>query len=310
MNEKKFAIEIDLGATNIKGVLVDNNGNILKKKERETNDQTESSQESGEVWKRAIYEMVQKFMEESERDIKAIGLAAPGLSDSQNTNISYMPGRLQGLEQFNWSQLLSEHQLPVKVLNDAQAALMAESQFGSAKGAENIVMLTLGTGVGGGVMINGELYQGNIQRAGHLGHITVNSEGSPDITGIPGSLEDAIGDATVEKRSHGRFQSTRQLVDAHKEGDYFATYLWFKSVRDLSVGISSLINAFSPDLVVLGGGITQAEEHLFDPLKKFLDLYEWRPGGRKTPIKKAKFGPVSGAIGAAAFSLSKLNKTY
>lgn len=306
MSDKQFAIGIDLGATNIKGVLVDNDGNIMEKRERETNDQTDSGQESGEVWKEAIYEMVQKFMEEHQPQVKAIGLAAPGLPDSQNDSISYMPGRLQGLEQFNWSQFLSEHQLPVKVLNDAQAALMAEAQFGSAKSAENIVMLTLGTGVGGGVMINGELYQGSIQRAGHLGHITVHSDGAPDITGVPGSLEDAIGDSTVEKRSHGRFQSTKQLVDAHKDGDYFASYVWLKSVRDLSVGISSLINAFSPDMVVLGGGITQADDHLFDPLKQFLDQYEWRPGGQKTPIKKATFGPVSGAIGAAAFSLSKI----
>ncbi|NBC64399.1 MAG: ROK family protein [Bacteroidetes bacterium] len=303
MTEKRRAIGIDLGATNIKGILVDNNGNILKKKERETNDQTESSQESGEVWKEAIYEMVQKFMEESEKKISAIGLAAPGLPDLQNANISYMPGRLQGLEQFNWSQLLSEYRLPVKVLNDAQAALMAESQFGSAKGAENIVMLTLGTGVGGGIMINGELYQGNIQRAGHLGHISVHSDGAQDITGVPGSLEDAFGDATVEKRSLGRFETTRQLVDAHKDGDYFASYIWLKSLRDLSVGISSLINAFSPDLVILGGGITLAEHHLFDPLNHFLNLYEWRPGGRKTPVKKAESGLFAGAIGAAAFSL-------
>lgn len=306
MTEKRCAIGIDLGATNIKGVLVDNNGNILKKSERETNDQTQSSQESGEFWKNGIYEMVQKFMNQTEQQVDSIGLAAPGIPDSENTRIAYMPGRLEGLELYNWSQHLIKHQLPVKVLNDAQAALMAESQFGSAKGAENIVMLTLGTGVGGGVMIKGELYQGNIQRAGHLGHITVNSEGSPDITGTPGSLENAIGDATVKQRSHGRFQSTRQLVDAHIEGDYFATYLWLKSVRDLSVGISSLINAFSPDLFVVGGGITRAGEYLFDPLEQFLGLYEWRPDGRKTQIKKATFGPFAGAVGVAAFSLSKI----
>jgi glucokinase len=306
MTEKRCAIGIDLGATNIKGVLMDNKGNILKKRERETNAQTQSRQESGEVWKNAIYEMVQKFMDQTEQQVDSIGLTAPGIPDSENTRIAYMPGRLEGLELYNWSQYLIKHQLPVTVLNDAQAALMAESKFGSAKEAENIVMLTLGTGVGGGVMIKGELYQGNIQRAGHLGHITVNSEGIPDITGTPGSLEDSIGDATVKQRSHGRFQSTRQLVDAYKEGDYFATYLWLKSVRDLSVGISSLINAFSPDLVVLGGGITRAGEYLFAPLEQFLGLYEWRPSGRKTQIKKATFGPFAGAVGAAAFSLSKI----
>ncbi|MDZ7720564.1 MAG: ROK family protein [Balneolaceae bacterium] len=306
MSDKRYAIGIDLGATNIKGVLVDEDGLIVQKEERETHDQTDPNHEPGRIWKKAILETVRSFMEESEQKVTSIGLAAPGIPDSQNNSIVYMPGRLQGLENFSWSQLFSEQQVSVKVLNDAHSALMAEAKFGSAAGAENVVMLTLGTGVGGGVMINGKLYQGNFQRAGHLGHITVDSQGSPDITGIPGSLEDAIGNATIYKRSLGRFESTRQLVDAYKEGDYLASYLWLKSVRDLSVGISSLINAFSPDLVVLGGGVTRAGEYLFDPLRQFLDLYEWKPGGRKTPVKKATLGPFAGAIGAAAFSIYKV----
>lgn len=306
MSDKRYAIGIDLGATNIKGVLLDEEGFIVQKQERETYDQKDPTQEPGRIWKNSIYEMVQNFMDESEQQIEAIGLAAPGIPDSKNACIAYMPGRLQGLEQFSWPDLLSEYQISVKVLNDGQAALKAEAQFGSAKGAENVVMLTLGTGVGGGVMINGKLYQGNFQRAGHLGHITVNTAGSPDITGVPGSLEDAIGNATVRERSLERYQNTRQLVEAHKEGDYFATYLWLKSVRDLAVGISSLINAFSPDLVVLGGGITKTGKHLFEPLDQFLGLYEWQPGGRKTPVKIAKFGHFAGAIGAAAFSLYNL----
>lgn len=303
MTERKLAIGVDLGATNIKGVLMDEDGNILVKKEQETHDQSDSNEEPGAIWKKTIYEMVQTFIKESEKPVKGIGLAAPGIPDSENISIAFMPGRMVGLEQYSWPQLFSEHQLPVKVLNDAQAALMAEAHFGSAKGAKNIVMLTLGTGVGGGVMINGKLYQGNIQRAGHLGHVTVDSEGARDITGIPGSLEDSIGNATVQERSLGRYQSTRDLVNAYKEGDYFASYLWLKSVRDLSVGISSLINAFSPDMVVLGGGITKAEKYLFDPLNHFMDLYEWRPGEHKTPVIKAELGPFAGAIGAAAFSL-------
>lgn len=306
MSDKRYAIGIDLGATNIKGVLVDEDGLIVQKKERKTHDQKDPNQEPGRMWKKAVLETVRTFMEESEQKITSIGLAAPGIPDSQNSSIVYMPGRLQGLENFSWSQLFSEYQVPVKVLNDGQSALLAEAKFGSATGAENVVILTLGTGVGGGVMINGELYQGNFQRAGHLGHITVDSQGSSDITGIPGSLEDAIGDATINKRSLGRFESTRQLVDAYKEEDYFASYLWLKSVRELAVGISSLINSFSPDLVVLGGGITQAGEHLFDPLRQFLDLYEWKPGGRKTEVKKATLGPYAGAIGAAAFSFYKV----
>jgi glucokinase len=88
-----------------------------------------------------------------------------------------------------------------------------------------------------------------------------------------------------------------------KQGDYFAQWVWLSSVQRLAVGISALLNAFSPDVVVLGGGITQAEDELLLPLADFMSLYEWRPGGRATPIKLAQFGDMAGAIGAASFAI-------
>ena len=294
------AIGIDLGGTWIKGVLMHiETGEIVKQLYHPTN----GEKEQGAVhWQQAVGETVADLRAQSESPVRAVGLSAPGLPNETNQHIAFMPGRLAGLEGFQWGKFLTTS---VHVVNDAHAALLAESRFGAAKNYKNVVMLTLGTGVGGGVLIDGKLYQGNFQKAGSLGHITVDSESDLSITGQPGSLENAIGNATIEKRSMGRFTSTYQLLEAVKQGDYFAQWVWLSSVRKLAVGISALMNCFSPDLVVLGGGITQAEDALLLPLSEFMSIYEWRPGGWATPIKLAQFGDMAGAIGAASFAIQK-----
>lgn len=217
-----------------------------------------------------------------------------------------MPGRLPGLENFIWSDFIREK---VFVLNDAHSALTAEASFGAAKGLQHAMLLTLGTGVGGGILINGSLYQGLSQMAGHFGHSSVESNThSLDVTNMPGSIEDAIGNITIEQRSHGRFTTTFALIEAYNRGDIFATWLWLSSVRKLAIAIASSINILSPEAVIIGGGIAQANDALMKPLQNFLDLYEWRPGGKKTDLRLARFSDLAGAIGAAGFALSKTKK--
>ncbi len=288
------AIGIDLGGTRIKGVLIDTaTGEVLHRSITPTDDR------EGQPWQRVIADTVQHLKQQTSEPIQGIGLSAPGLPTPDNTAIACMPGRLQGLEGFVWSNYLGE---PVRVLNDAHAALMAEARFGALRGVQHGLMLTLGTGVGGGLLLNGQLYQGFFQMAGHLGHITVNADSvQPDVTNMPGSLEDAIGNVTVGRRSFGRYQTTHELIDSYRQGESLATLVWLTSLRHLAVALASLTNAFSPEVVVLGGGITQADNALFEPLQTFFDLFEWQPAGKKTTIRRAHFEDWAGAIGAAAF---------
>jgi glucokinase len=295
---KRIAIGIDLGCTNIKTVIVDEEGDVLHEDRKETHEQNDQH------WKQTIRTLISDFKKKS--SITAVGICAPGLADAHNTCISFMPGRLPGLENFNWSDFTGEK---VFVLNDAHSALTAEASFGSAKGLQHAILLTLGTGVGGGILINGVLYQGLSQMAGHFGHSTIESNThSLDVTNMPGSIEDAIGNLTIEQRSHGKFTTTFQLIEAYNLGDTFATWLWLSSVRKLAISIASAINILSPEAVIIGGGIAQANDALMKPLQNFLDLYEWRPGGKKTKVKLAKFSDLAGAIGAAGFALSKTKK--
>ena len=295
-----LAIGIDLGATQIKGVVLNSHGEILRQEKMNTDDMP--APEGEQAWMTSVKKMVQELQSDHSSPLP-VGLAAPGIPNHSNTAILSMPGRMHGLENLVWAQYLKLPQVPV--LNDAVAALLAEHHWGAGQGFQHLALITLGTGIGGGLLLNGGIYQGFLQRAGHLGHLTVNSESEyQGISGIPGNLEDAIGNSTVSRRSLGRYTNTHDLVRDYLEGDTFATWLWLTSVRKLAIGMCAICNAFSPECIVLGGGITQAGDALFDPLNTFMELYEWRPAGQQVEIRKAHFSEYAGALGAAAYALT------
>ena len=291
-----IVIGIDLGGTNVKAIALDKSGNSLYQCSYPTND-------GDKDWKAAILETVCDIRSKIQCRKDVIGISAPGLPNRDNSAIAFMPGRLRGLENFVWSDFLGTTTF---VLNDAISAMMAEARFGAAKGRKNVVMITLGTGVGGAILIDGKPYQGSFKKAGHIGHITVDSQGNRDIIGIPGSLEDAIGNCTIEKRSYGKYTSTQQLVDDYRKGDSFAAEVWLTSVKKLAIGIASLTNVLSPEMVVIGGGITSAGSDLFEPLEQYMNFYEWRTFGDKTEIVKAQFEEMAGAIGVACFAMEQV----
>lgn len=259
---------------------------------------TSDTDDSGGTWAETIKLSLRKIQTQRGRPPCHIGIASPGLAAKDGRSIAHMQGRLKGIEGFVWTDFLESSQ-PVLVLNDAHAALLGELWQGAARGYTDAILLTLGTGVGGALLVDGHLVKGHIGRAGHLGHISINSDGAPDIVGTPGSLEEMIGNYNIAERSGGRFTSTRGLVEAHLKGDGNATQIWLRSVFHLAAAIASFINAFDPEIVVVGGGIAQAGPALFDPLAEYLDRFEWRPMGAEVLIKEAALGERAGAIGAA-----------
>ena len=297
---KRYYLGIDIGGTKIKTVVLDDRGTILEQNEV----LTEDGPQKKELWKKKIIALIEdKSIEYAKSNHEALkyGISAPGLVDFENKMTLYMPERLQGLEGFNWAQ---ELQKDIRVVNDGHAACLAEYEtFYKKKGIQNLLMLTLGTGVGGGIIINGGLYQGNLQRAGHLGHMTVDLYGMPTMTNMPGSLEHAFGNYSITERTEGKYQSVRELVEAYENGNSNASNWWLESVRKLAVALASLTNILSPELIILGGGITAgAGNSLLAPLENFMSDYEWRPGGYQTKIIEAKLGTYAGAVGSAYFA--------
>jgi glucokinase len=286
----KTTIGLDIGGTRIKGVLLQEN-NIIESVYRQTGE--------GEAFKKAALETVEELKKKSLASEFAIGISAPGIPNDEKTAIAFMPGRLPGLENFIWSDYFKH---PTCVLNDAVCALYAEAKMGAAVGAKHAVLLTLGTGVGGAILIDGNPFMGAYNKAGHWGHTSVDFDGFLDVTGMPGSIEEAIGNVSVARRSAGKFQSTQQLIEAVRQNDSFAQWVWLSSIQKLSVTISSIASTVSPEVVVLGGGIAEVGDLLFKPLKRFMEVYEWRPGSPGVKIVKAQFSDLAGAMGAACFA--------
>ncbi|HET6558762.1 MAG TPA: ROK family protein [Prolixibacteraceae bacterium] len=293
-----IAIGIDLGGTRIKAVAIDEKGQALHHHYQNTSDVNDA------IWKNDIAVAVKELQNKLQKYDVPVGISAPGLPNADNSAISFMPGRLQGLENFIWSDYLNAK---TYVLNDAIAALVAEARYGAAKDKKHVVMLTLGTGVGGAILIDGKPYQGAFNKAGHIGHMVIDSDGEPDVIGMPGSLEDAIGNCTIEKRSERMYTSTQQLLEAYRSGNNYATVVWLTSVKKLAIGLAALTNILSPELFILGGGITEAGKDLFVPLEGFLGNYEWRTGGNRVKIVKAEYGDLAGAVGAACYARERLN---
>jgi glucokinase len=294
------AVGIDVGGSGVKAVAVTREGAVMSQLNRSF-DPSASMAFAG-----TVRDVLREMFALHGEALEAVGVSAPGLASKDERSVAFMPGRLEGIEGLDWTEYLGAP-FGVPVLNDAHAALLGEVWQGAAKGVENVFMLTLGTGVGGAAMVDGRLLKGAIGRAGHLGHICLDPEGPKDICNLPGSLELAVGNCSLQERAGGRFATTHDLVRAVADGDAFAGTVWDRSVRRLALGVASLINVLDPERVILGGGIAEAGDLLFAPLRRHLAEYEWRPGGAAVEVVQPALGEYAGAMGSAWNALQHLS---
>lgn len=282
---------LDLGGTSVKGVALTPDGLELAR------DHQAFDLEQPMAFGRAVQETARRLETAVGRTATVLGLSAPGLAARDGRSIAFMPGRFPGLAGLDWARFLDRPEVPV--LNDAHAALLGEVWLGAARGARDVVLLTLGTGVGGAAMVDGHLLRGHSGKAGHLGHISLDPDGDLDITHTPGSLEDRLGNHNITARSGGRFATTHDLIRAHEAGDPDATTVWRASVKALAAAIATLTNVLDPEVIILGGGIARSGEALFRPLREWVDRFEWKVCGHEVRLVPAELGDLAGAYGAA-----------
>jgi glucokinase len=311
----KYAIGIDLGGTDVKVIAADENGEILERHSTlswgvlppafKAPQPRAGVPELETVWQKSIRRTVAQYEQKQGTAAAAIGVAAPGLVAPDGRSIAILPGRLEGLVGLDWTAFLQREEM-VPVLNDAQAALVGEAWRGAAASFRHVILLTLGTGVGGAIMADGKLLRGAIGRAGHFGHVSISESPETSIAGTPGALELAIGNCTIIERggfslAHGglNYPSTLALIKAHRAGDARATEIWSISVRALGRALVGFINILDPEAIIIGGGIARAADDLFRLLAEELDKFEWRPGGHRVQILPAALGEWAGALGAA-----------
>ena len=309
-----IAIGIDIGGTSIKGAAIDSIGKVY-----ETFSMPFIKGEPGEVTIRKLAETVKVYISsfKLEKKIVGIGIGSPGTLNVKDGIVEYANNL--GWYNLPVADIMRETlPYPVRLTNDANAAALGEAKYGAGKEYANIIMLTLGTGVGGGIIINGKLYEGNQGKAGELGHVVVEIDGEPCTCGRKGCLEAyASATALIRETKKAMLANKKSLLwkvcpeiemvggkvpfEAAKKGDATAIKVLDNYVKYLSEGILNYCNIFRPNVVVLSGGIANAGDYLFDRLNKYVKDRNY--GYQSTPevkILPAQLGYDSGKIGAAA----------
>ncbi len=292
----------DIGGTRIKAIAVSPEGRRLADAEALTQD--------GEVvqGEPAFAVECRTILKQWEADFgvsaAAAGVAAPGVAAKDDHAMIFMVGRMQQVVGFDFRKALGSL-LPVPVLNDAHAALVGEAWIGAARGMVDVALLTLGTGVGGAMLVDGRLVKGHFGRAGHFGHACLDLHGAPGIFGTPGVFEDFIGNFGIVHRTDGRFTDTKELLEAVRNGDTEAAKMWGKSLHALACGIATIGNMLDPEAIIVGGGIAEAGPILWDGLEKALDRVEWRPNGHRLRLIRPELADWAGAFGAARRAMTQ-----
>jgi glucokinase len=310
------AIGIDIGGTKVAAGLVDTDGRVLKRARRETPDRSKSPQ----VVEDTIAEVIGELRDHNDyRDVMAVGIGAAGFVDATQSSVLFAP-HLSWRHEPLRDAMRRRVGLPVVVENDANAALWAETRFGAAQGEDAVVCVNLGTGIGGGVLLDGALYRGRFGVAGEFGHMQVVAGGHRCECGNRGCWEQyASGNALVREArelaaagspvAHGLLdvvdgdisRLTGPLVtQAAKNGDPAAVELFEDVGRWLGIGLANLAAAFDPGLFVIGGGVSEAGELLLTPareaFRRQLTGRGFRPEAR---VVRAQLGNDAGLIGAA-----------
>jgi glucokinase len=215
--------------------------------------------------------------------------------------------------------------LPVYIDNDANVAALAEFLFGAGRGARNMVMLTIGTGIGGGLILDGEIYRGSIGAGAELGHIVVQEDGPPCQGNCPnhGCVETLAsgtaiareGKAAAEREPDSALGKAlaqgpivgKTVTELAMKGDALATEVIADAGRHLGVALASLANIFDPDLFVIGGGVSAVGDLMLEPARRELTSRALPPMNQ-TPVHLAELGPEAGMIGAAAMALIELDR--
>lgn len=293
----------DIGGTSVKLGLIDRDGRLHASAEASV---------SFDHYQTPIIDTVIKasraFLSANPCELEGVGVSATGQIDSRSGVIVGTNGKIANYEGTNVKARMEEaFFVPCEVLNDANAALLGECFRGGAIGAQNVVMLTLGTGVGGGVLVNGRLLTGHGGIAGEMGHFTLYQGGIPCPCGKCGCYESYASTtallrtaeaATVENNLNGRM-----LFERIGSGNAVLQDVLNHWLDDVAAGITGLIHIFNPELILIGGGVSQQEDLLLKPLKTRVLSGAMPRFTENLRIERATLGNDAGLIGAAKFYL-------
>lgn len=315
-----YIIGVDLGGTNIVvGALAEDGSKSVAMRSEPTR-----SEQGADVVVDRIVRMIDTAVKETiaetgakRSDFLGVGVGAPGPLDRERGVVLTAPNL--GWQNFPLRDVIADRvRLAVKLDNDANCATFGEWWLGAAKGGRNVVGVTIGTGIGGGLILGGRLYHGSSDIAGEIGHTTIDVTGRRCKCGNYGCLEAYASGPSIAERAreqmHGDHDSimyalvdgeverltAAMVYDAAKQGDETALEVVRETARFLGAGIANLLNVFNPDVVVIAGGVTQAGETLFDPLRREVRKRAFAAAVECCRIVPGSLPGNAGVVGAVA----------
>ena len=312
-----YIIGIDLGGTKIATVLTDTEGAIIKRVEEATN-----AHEGQDAVIERIKETVYKVLDPG-KDVVGIGIGSPGPLDLENGVVLKTPN-------LKWDNvpirdiLEEEFGITTYLENDANAAAAGEYRFGAGKGARNLIYITVSTGIGSGIIIDGKVYRGAHGIAGELGHTIIDPNGPICGCGQRGCLEAFASGTGLARRAilelqlgvesiirelvEGDLQkvTARTLEDAALKGDEFALNMWESTGDYLGIGMTNVINFLDPEMIIIGGGVSKAGELLFEPMRRSIKKRAIESAASKVKIVPAALGKDVGTLGAVSVVIEAL----
>ena len=313
-----YAIASDLGATNLRIGLVSMKGQLEQKIELET------PQDNPDEVINLIVNAVSR-LDIKNKAVSGIGVGIGGLVDFDNGKVLYAPNFT--FKNIYLKEILSsKFKLPVFIDNDANTAALGEKVFGSGKNIDNMVLLTLGSGIGGGIIIDGQIYRGSSGVAGEIGHMIIQIGGPKCMCGNEGDLESLASGRALDREARKAVRNSKdslmfKLADGNIEringvlvtkaalqGDELANKLITQHAEKLAVGLANVVNIFDPELIVLSGGMSETGNLLLSPAKKALKNLIFADIKNVTKIVFGDLGPEAGILGAAALVFKQLEE--
>lgn len=322
MEMNKVLAGIDIGGTKIAVALATPAGEIVAQRFLAT---------QPELGPHAILENVSQAISElcseSGGELASIGVGSPAPIDVTRGLIMSPSNLLDWIEFPVVDLLIRSFGVPVMLDNDANAAALGEYMYGAGRGYRNIFYITFSTGIGGGIVINGEVYHGVCTSAGEIGHTIVQPDGVRCNCGSIGCLESICAGVSIARRAMERLMigdsslmtelvsnideiTAKTVVEAVRQGDRVASEIWDETCRYLAIGIGNAITLLAPEIVIIGGGVAAAGDILFEPLRKLVPQYVSMIPADRINISPAELGAESGVRGALAIAKKAFSNSY
>jgi glucokinase len=314
-------LSIDIGGTKIAMALVNGRGDIIARKTRPT-----LASRGPEAVIENLSSGIEDFLSESEirpEGLNAISMAVAGVIDMKRGLITVSPN-LPGWNNIPLRKIIyDKFKITTFLLNDADAAALGEYFYGAGQGLNTIIVLTLGTGIGGGIIINGKLYFGHSVSAAEIGHMVIDTNGPKCACGNRGCLEALASGTAVAREAISRIRRggqsslveiaggkpeniTAEMVHrAAKEGDSLACEVIDRAAYYLGIGVVNLLNIFNPEMVIFGGSMAQMGDLLLQPVRQIISEKAYPHMVKSTSIVQARLGNDAGILGAAVYAMEQ-----